>query len=756
MGMGTIDTLDVKIGGDAADLEKAMQKAQKAIADFAESTKTLGKNLSLYVTAPLSILGGVAVKAFSEQENAMRQLEAALKANGQNVEQNMAKYTAFATQIQRITTTADETVLKLIQMSQSMGVTGDNAIRAAKNAIALGSAFGISAEGTIRMTSALEQGNVKMLKRYIPALRGIKDDTIAVAEAQRILGGMFGVAVAQAGTFTGQLAQLKNNFGEFLELIGGDIAELLTPFITEINTLVNSLQNMDAETRKSFVQFAVAAAVLGPALIALGGMTLAINSIINAVGGLSLASQLARGGLLALAMSPLGILALAIAAAASAMGAFDIEIKSVSQAYHDFMGGVQLVMEDARHIFANTAIFFETVFLTKIASVKSAFGGLLSTIGSIMSSLPGLGSVADSLTAQGEAYKSAALAQKDLSTSLADEQSKHLANREAIINKTESLKLADETTKKATESNKSANFELQNLKTSYEAAGGGADTYKKSVDSLLSSVGGIKSELRQELEAMDKLEEALIKMPTRHDEIVQAMEIQKKKIKELQIANSLGFQKMSESTDSWASTFTSALKNGENAFEAFATSILNRLADMAFKAAESGLNEALGGIFSGGGGGGFLSGIFGGSGSGSSSNSAGEDSSSGFKLSDIFGGAFAKGGVAPASKMSIVGENGPEILIPSSPTRVVPFDQMQVNRGGAMGVGSSGGIMQTININSVVDARGADAGVDRRIREILYSEEPRIVKRAVTEAMSSVRNEVNRGGQFAKDMGRRR
>lgn len=38
-----------------------------------------------------------------------------------------------------------------------------------------------------------------------------------------------------------------------------------------------------------------------------------------------------------------------------------------------------------------------------------------------------------------------------------------------------------------------------------------------------------------------------------------------------------------------------------------------------------------------------------------------------------FGGAFANGGIAPAGKVSLVGERGPELIMPTGPTKVVPM-----------------------------------------------------------------------------------
>lgn len=40
-----------------------------------------------------------------------------------------------------------------------------------------------------------------------------------------------------------------------------------------------------------------------------------------------------------------------------------------------------------------------------------------------------------------------------------------------------------------------------------------------------------------------------------------------------------------------------------------------------------------------------------------------------------FGGAYARGGIAPAGAVSMVGEQGPELIVPTGPTQVIPLSQ---------------------------------------------------------------------------------
>lgn len=51
-------------------------------------------------------------------------------------------------------------------------------------------------------------------------------------------------------------------------------------------------------------------------------------------------------------------------------------------------------------------------------------------------------------------------------------------------------------------------------------------------------------------------------------------------------------------------------------------------------------------------------------------------------VGSFFGGSFAKGGNMPANKMSLVGENGPELVVPSSTSRVYTAAQTRDMAGG--------------------------------------------------------------------------
>ena len=277
----TVSNLMVKIGADISELQSAMGKVQKSVQDTGKRMTDLGKTISTRVTAPLTALGAVAVRAFGVQEKAELQLRAALQANGREVDKLFDRYNSFAKQMQEVTVVGDETTLAMLQQAESMGITGDAAERAVRNAIALSATQDVSAKSAIRYTAALEQGNATMLARYLPTLRDVEEGTERTAMAQDILGKAFSVAEAEAQTTVGAFSQMRNAVGDLLEEIGSVIAEAILPLVRRIKELAEQAQTVNPAMIKMGVVIAGVVASIGPLLIVLGSLAKAIAVVLS-------------------------------------------------------------------------------------------------------------------------------------------------------------------------------------------------------------------------------------------------------------------------------------------------------------------------------------------------------------------------------------------------------------------------------------------------------------------------------------------
>jgi hypothetical protein len=134
--------------------------------------------------------------------------------------------------------------------------------------------------------------------------------------------------------------------------------------------------------------------------------------------------------------------------------------------------------------------------------------------------------------------------------------------------------------------------------------------------------------------------------------------------------------------DNISNIFKDGIKDSIKDFKSFGDIAKNTIA----KIGDSILNNQIDQIFSAAGGNNVGS-LFSNMGSGSGNNMMGS-------LGSMFGGFFAEGGMYNAGKPIIVGEKGPEMILPKSGGQVVPNNQL----------GNMGATSVVLNINGVTDA----------------------------------------------------
>jgi len=276
--------LKVTFTADLKQFNAGLKNVSNRLGEVGKNMESFGRNLAVKVTAPIAAFSAVSVKAFAEQEKAELKLRAALEANGREVDKLFQEYKDFASQLQSVTIVGDEATLAMLQMAENMGLTGENAKRAAQNAIGLSSAFGISAQSAMRYTAMLEQGDTTMLNRYIPTLRAVEDETERVALAQDILSKAFETSRAEARTLSGQIQQIRNNFGDFQEVVGGIIAEALEPFTRRIKFMVMQLKSMNPQVIKARLAFAGIAAAIPIVILAVSKLILGLKGLATMLG----------------------------------------------------------------------------------------------------------------------------------------------------------------------------------------------------------------------------------------------------------------------------------------------------------------------------------------------------------------------------------------------------------------------------------------------------------------------------------------
>jgi hypothetical protein len=340
------DTDQIKAAmGELVNLTKQTADAVKGNAQIMENALKLA-----------GAVGGLAtlkdfLAAFSEEENALIDLNAVLIANGRSVDSTMERYQEFASTMEEVTTYADEATIALLKQAESFNLTGDAAEKAVKDAMAFASINNSSAEAMIRVTAAMAEGDVEramMFSRMIPQLRGVKDEAQFLEKYAKLAAAGMDSLEAKAQTASGSMTRLSNAFSNFKEQLGKIIADAIKPVIDILITLSKWLQTLPDWIKQALVAItAISAALL--AFAGLKSIILAAGAVIIGVIKSIFSVAITNPWLLAIGAVIVTLLALRdafrdVSAAASAAGA----AAATSSYTTGARGGTEAIIRSAR------------------------------------------------------------------------------------------------------------------------------------------------------------------------------------------------------------------------------------------------------------------------------------------------------------------------------------------------------------------------------------------------------------------------
>jgi len=203
---------------------------------------------------------GKVIKAMSKQEDAEKKLSQAIKSTGNATGISLKTMTNYASSLQAVTKFGDETIISaqalMLTFTQIGGDVFPEAIKASLN---LSEAMGQDLKQTviqvgkalndpIQGLSALRRVGIQLTKQQQEQVRefvAINDvasaQKIILAELETQFGGM---ATAASRTTSGALIQLKNSWGDLLEMIGKEISPTLHAFVDSISNITLSMMSV--------------------------------------------------------------------------------------------------------------------------------------------------------------------------------------------------------------------------------------------------------------------------------------------------------------------------------------------------------------------------------------------------------------------------------------------------------------------------------------------------------------------------------
>lgn len=291
--------LSAQIAGFVADMGKAagsVEKFQARVGRAGKSMQRVGTQLSAAITAPIVALGALSLQNFFKQQDAVTAIEAKLKSMGQAAGFTSQQLQEMASQLQATSRFGDEDILtKVTQQMLTFGnVTGETFKRAQQATLNLSATLGQDLQQSAIMVGKALNDPIQGLtslrrigiqfsddqKTVIKALVETGDvagaQAVMLTELERQFGG---TAAAAGGTLRGQLDQLNNAWGDMLEQVGAIVAQVLPPLIEGLKGAVQWFAALSPETKQWIVIVAGIAAVIGPAVAALGLLAIGFSAI---------------------------------------------------------------------------------------------------------------------------------------------------------------------------------------------------------------------------------------------------------------------------------------------------------------------------------------------------------------------------------------------------------------------------------------------------------------------------------------------
>ncbi|OOY22489.1 hypothetical protein BMI91_19600 [Thioclava sediminum] len=262
--------------------------------------KSIGRNMSIGLTAPIVGFFYKSVEAQKVQEKAVASVEAALTSMGQTAGFTSKQLQDMASSIQDNSLYGDEEILQKVTANLLTfgNVSGDVFVRTQKlaadmsallgqdlqsSAIMLGKALNDPAKGLTALTRvgvSFSAQQTEQIKAMSKAGR--------VAEAQGVMLKALeqqykGQAKAQSELDSGKMQHALMDIGDAMEKVGAVLIPILAKVAKWISWAAKKFQGLSDSTQTWVVVIGAAVAILGPVIIFIGMLVAAIGAIAGAL-----------------------------------------------------------------------------------------------------------------------------------------------------------------------------------------------------------------------------------------------------------------------------------------------------------------------------------------------------------------------------------------------------------------------------------------------------------------------------------------
>lgn len=264
-----IADLLIKIGADSYEFQQKARQVERSMESLQKKLSSVGKTLSVALTAPLTVLGVVALKNADTQQQAEKRLLTALRGRS-DVQQRLI---AQAGELQSRSVLGDEVIIGQQAYLASLGMTKEQIGRVIEASAQLSAATGMTLDSAVKNLAKTYGGLTGELGESIPKLKELTAEQLKNGEAvDFILKNYKGFAEGAASVGLGVMRQLQNAWGDFLEQIGFAMMPLASKVTKALSGIVSWLQTLSPEIKRVVVAIAGVVAAIGPLTLGIGGV----------------------------------------------------------------------------------------------------------------------------------------------------------------------------------------------------------------------------------------------------------------------------------------------------------------------------------------------------------------------------------------------------------------------------------------------------------------------------------------------------
>lgn len=311
MSQAVVGALRLDLGLNSAQFTEGLSRAQRALQSAGQRLQSIGTGmaavgtgLTAAVTAPLLALGGIALGEASEMRDALGQVNAALTSMGDVGGRSLDQLKSQADALAGSSLFEDDQILRGVTANLLTfgNVSGQAFDRAQQAALDLATRLGTDLQSATLMVgkalndpleglSALRRVGIQFTddqQAMIARMVGVGDTAGAQAVMLAELERQFGGSAQAARDAANPMERMRLSFSAMV----GDIGAILLPFVDRLASAFAGLTERFGTLSPGMQRFVVvaglAAAALGPLLIAAGALVASVGVLLPIIGGLSL------------------------------------------------------------------------------------------------------------------------------------------------------------------------------------------------------------------------------------------------------------------------------------------------------------------------------------------------------------------------------------------------------------------------------------------------------------------------------------